>query len=64
TKDCEAERIPSEVAEGILSASQSFVTRLDGLQNSLSDIKNRVNKNTDDSSVISEEFAELYAKLG
>ncbi len=53
-----------EVAEGILSASQSFVTRLDGLQNSLSDIKNRVNKNTDDSSVISEEFAELYAKLG
>jgi uncharacterized coiled-coil DUF342 family protein len=53
-----------EVADVILSASENFVSRLDGLQSSLSDIKSRVYKNTDDSSAVSGEFAELYAKLG
>ncbi len=53
-----------EIAESILSASQSFVSRLDELQTSLADVKSRVGANTSDSTRISEEFAELYAKLG
>ncbi len=53
-----------EIAESILSASQSFVSRLDELQNSLTDVKSKVGNNSSDSMKISEEFAELYAKLG
>lgn len=53
-----------EIAESILSASQSFVSRLDQLQTSLTDVKSKVGANTSDSMRVSEEFAELYAKLG
>ncbi len=52
-----------DVAESILSVSEDFTNRINGLQSILVDIKNRVNKNTGDSSAVSEEFAELYAKL-
>ena len=53
-----------DIAESILSASKDFVSRLDELQSSLYDVKNKVNGNTSQSVKISEEFAELYAKLG
>ena len=53
-----------EIAESILSASKSFVSRLDELQTSLHDVKNKVNDNSTQNIKISEEFAELYAKLG
>lgn len=52
------------IAENILSASKNFVSRLDELQSSLHDVKDKVNHNSTDSIKISEEFAELYAKLG
>ena len=53
-----------EIAESILSASKNFVSRLDELQSSLHDVKSKVNDNTSQNVKISEEFAELYAKLG
>lgn len=53
-----------EIAEGILSASQNFVERLDSLQNSLDKAKSQISENKDSSSQISDDFAELYAKLG
>lgn len=53
-----------DIAENILSASKNFVSRLDELQSSLHDVKSKVNSNDDESAKISEEFAELYAKLG
>ncbi|MBE6782048.1 MAG: hypothetical protein E7540_04965 [Ruminococcaceae bacterium] len=53
-----------EIAENILSASQNFVERLDSLQDSLDKTKSQISENKDSSSQISEDFAELYAKLG
>ena len=53
-----------EIAESILSASQSFVAKIDDLQTSLSEVKRRVGDNNSETAKISEEFAELYAKLG
>ena len=53
-----------EIAENILTASQGFVNRLDELQTSLNQVKSKVDDNSMDSVKISEEFAELYAKLG
>ena len=53
-----------EIAEEILSASKSVVSRFDELQNTLSDVKAKVNGNNNDAVQISEEFVELYEKLG
>lgn len=53
-----------EIAEDILSASQSFVDKLDALQDSLTATKIKVSENKAASSIISDEFADLYAKLG
>ena len=53
-----------EIAEDILNASQNFVDKLDALQESLTETKIKVNENKAASNVISDEFAELYAKLG
>lgn len=53
-----------EIADSILSASQNFVSKLDALQDSLDEAKQKVNDNKTTTSKISEEFAELYAKLG
>ena len=53
-----------DIAESILTASQSFVSKLDELQTSLNDIKGKVSSNNTETAKISEEFAELYAKLG
>ena len=52
------------IAESILSASKSFVSRLDEFESSLNEVKGRVNENTTQNVKISEEFAEIYAKLG
>ena len=51
------------IAENILSASKNFVSRLDELQFALHEAKGKVNDNTSESTKVSEEFAELYAKL-
>lgn len=53
-----------DIAEDILAASQSFVSQLDSLQTSLTEVKNKVSDNSGTAAHISEEFAELYAKLG
>lgn len=53
-----------EIAESILSASQNFVSKLDALQDSLDEAKQKVSENKTTNGKISEEFAELYAKLG
>jgi DNA repair exonuclease SbcCD ATPase subunit len=53
-----------EIAEDILAASQSFVEKLDALQDSLTATKIKVSENKAASNVISDEFADLYAKLG
>ncbi len=53
-----------EVAENVLSASKEFVKRLDTLNSSLEQAKATVDGNSRSTAVISEEFAELYAKLG
>ncbi len=53
-----------EIAESILAASQTFVSRIDDLQTSLTEVKSRVGNNDSETAKISEEFAELYAKLG
>lgn len=53
-----------EVAESILSASHSFVERLDTLQEHLSSAKSKVSENEHTVSKISDDFAEIYAKLG
>ena len=53
-----------EIAEEILTASQSFVDKLDALQGSLTAAKFKVSENKAASEVISDEFAEIYAKLG
>lgn len=53
-----------DIAEGILSASQNFVSKLDELQSSLSNVKSKVSSNNTENAKVSEEFAELYAKLG
>jgi chromosome segregation ATPase len=53
-----------EIAEDILTASQSFVDKLDALQDSLTATKIKVSENKAATNVISDEFAELYAKLG
>ena len=52
-----------ELAEEILSASQGFVSRIGEFNRSLEDAKSKVDENKSNSSAISEEFAELYAKL-
>ena len=52
-----------ELAEEILSASQGFVIRIGEFNRSLEDAKSKVDENKSNSSAISEEFAELYAKL-
>lgn len=52
-----------ELAEEILSASQGFVSRIGEFNRSLEDAKSKVDDNKSNSSAISEEFAELYAKL-
>ncbi len=53
-----------EIAENILSASQNFVDKLDSLQESLNSTKEQICENKEESSQISDDFAELYAKLG
>ena len=53
-----------DIADNILSASKTFVSKLDDLQTSLNNVKNTVSTNNTDSAKVSEEFAELYAKLG
>lgn len=53
-----------DIAESILSASKGFVTHLDELQSSLDAVKGKVASNNTESAQVSEEFAELYAKLG
>ena len=55
---------PEEETEDILAASQSFVEKLDALQDSLTATKIKVSENKAASNVISDEFADLYAKLG
>ncbi len=52
-----------EIAESILTASQNFVEKLDSLQESLANAKLQISENNEESSQISEDFAELYAKL-
>ena len=52
-----------ELAEEILSASQGFVSRIGEFNRSIEDAKSKVDENKRNSSAISEEFAELYAKL-
>ena len=52
-----------KTAEEILSASQGFVSRIGEFNRSLEDAKSKVDENKSNSSAISEEFAELYAKL-
>ena len=53
-----------EIAENILSASKNFVDKLDSLQESLNSTKEQICENKEESSQISDDFAELYAKLG
>ena len=53
-----------DITENILSASRDFVGRIDQLQNSLCEVKDAVAENNSSSAQISQEFAELYAKLG
>ena len=53
-----------EVAQSILAASQAFVEKLDTLNTSLEAAKTKVRENNEESVHISEEFAELYSKLG
>ena len=53
-----------DISEGILSASKGFVSRLDELQSSLDAVKGQVASNNTQTAQVSEEFAELYAKLG
>ena len=53
-----------EIAESILSASQNFVSQIDDLQSSLSAVKKQVSNNDANTARVSDEFAELYAKLG
>ena len=53
-----------EIAENILSASKNFVDKLDSLQESLNITKEQICENKEESSQISDDFAELYAKLG
>ncbi len=52
-----------ELAEEILSASQSFVSRIGEFNRTLEDAKSKIDENKSNSSAVSEEFAELYAKL-
>ena len=52
-----------ELAEEILSASQGFVSRIGQFNRTLEDAKTTVDKNKDHSAMVSDEFAELYAKL-
>ena len=59
----EAQTSLKSIAENILSASRNFVTRLDEFQTSLNSVKDKVNENTTKNIKISEEFAEIYAKL-
>ncbi len=53
-----------DLAEEILSASQSFVSRIGEFNRSLESAKTKVGENKNNSATVSEEFAELYAKLG
>ena len=53
-----------DIADSILSASKTFVSKLDDLQTSLNNVKTEVSANNTESAKVSEEFAELYAKLG
>lgn len=53
-----------DIADDILSASQNFVARIDELQASLNDVKGKVSSNNIEKAKVSQEFAELYAKLG
>jgi chromosome segregation ATPase len=53
-----------EIAQSILAASQSFVEKLDTLNSSLEAAKAKVRENNEEAIHISEEFAELYSKLG
>ncbi len=53
-----------DIADSILSASKTFVSKLDDLQTSLNNVKSEVNSNNTDSAKVSKEFADLYAKLG
>ena len=52
-----------ELAEEILSASQGFVSRIGEFNRTLEDAKSKVDENKSNSMSVSEEFAELYAKL-
>ena len=52
-----------ELADEILSASQGFVSRIGEFNRTLEDAKSKVDENKSNSSAVSEEFAELYAKL-
>ena len=60
----DAQNSLQSIAEDILSASKSFVARLDEFQTTLNSVKGRVNENITQNIKISEEFAEIYAKLG
>ena len=53
-----------ELAEEILSASRGFVSRFDEINESLAAAKTKVDQGKTVSANVSEEFAELYAKLG
>ncbi len=53
-----------DLAEEILSASQNFVSRIGEFNRSLESTKSKVDENKQGASAVSEEFAELYAKLG
>ncbi len=52
-----------DLAEEILSASQGFVSRIGEFNRTLEDAKSKVDENKSSSKAVSEEFAELYAKL-
>ena len=53
-----------DVAENVLSASENFVSRINSLNSSLEEAKTKLDDNQRSTAVISEEFSELYAKLG
>ena len=53
-----------EITENILTASQGFVNNLETINESLDNTKSAISKNEEEKIEVSEEFAELYAKLG
>lgn len=53
-----------EIVAKVLASSEEFVSGLETLNHSLNDAKIRIDENNELAEGVSEEFAELYSKLG